>query len=225
MLLGAALCIPADVSRAAIDSGIVYNFDGTFSGTSPGGSTPWLTATFQNDGSAGVLLTISGTDLAGGEQLNSIYFNVNPAYDTGKPPSLPTMTFARQSSTPGLTAPTINQGEDAFKADGDGLYDIELSFSTSMGMFQNGDSITYLISGISGLSASDFAFESTPAGGHGPFYAAAQIQGISPNNQSGWVEPSAGPIPLISMVPEPAAFGVAAVVLASVVTLRRKKSA
>ena len=225
MLLGAALCVPADICRAGIDPGIEYNFDSTFSGTSPGGSTPWLTATFQNDGSAGVLLTISGTDLAGSEQLNSIYFNVNPAYDTGKPPTLPTMTFARQSSTPGLTLPTIQQGEDGFKADGDGLYDIELSFSTSMGMFQNGDSITYLISGISGLSASDFAFESTPAGGHGPFYAAAQIQNIGSSGQSGWLEPSQGPIPLTSMMPEPAAFGFAAAVLAGVVTFRRRKSA
>lgn len=221
MLLGAALCIPADVSRAAIDSGIVYNFDSVFSGSvNPGGPAPWLTATFQNDGSAGVLLTISGADLAGSEKLDAVYFNVNPTLST----SIPNLTFSLQSASAGLAQPQISTGEDAFKADGDGKYDVKLAFGTGQGTFNNGDSITYLISGITGLTADDFAYQSTPAGGTGPFYAAAHILGISPNNSSDWVEPSAGPIPLISMMPEPAAFGVAAAALAAVVTLRRKKS-
>ena len=221
MLLGAALCIPDDVSRAAIDSGIVYNFNSVFSGTiNPGGPAPWLTATFQNDGSAGVLLTISGAGLAGSEKLDSAYFNINPVLSA----SIPNLTFSLQSASSGLAQPQISKGEDGFQADGDGKYDMKFAFSTGQGSFVNGDSITYLVSGITGLTADDFAYESTSSGGHGPFYAAAHILGISPNNSSAWVEPSAGPIPLISMMPEPAAFGVAAAALAAVVTLRRKKS-
>lgn len=216
-----ALCLRANVGQAAMDPGIVYNFNNVFSGSvNPGGSAPWVTATFQNDGSAGVLLTISGADLAGSEKLDSVYFNVNPALSA----SIPNLTFSLQSSSAGLAQPQISTGEDAFKADGDGKYDIKFAFGTGQGTFNNGDSITYLVSGVTGLTADDFAYLSAPAGGSGPFYSAAHILGISPNNSSVWVEPSAGPIPQISMMPEPASFGFAGAALAGFVALRRRKS-
>lgn len=221
LMFAAALCLWANVGQAALDPGIVYNFNNVFSGSaSPGGSTPWVTASFQNDGSAGVLLTISGADLAGNEKLGAAYFNVDPALSA----SMANLTFSLQSSSAGLAQPQISTGEDAFKADGDGRYDIKFSFSTGQGTFNNGDNITYLISGIAGLTADDFAYQSAPSGGAGPFYAAAHILAISPDNSSAWVEPSAGPIPQTSMMPEPAAFGFAGAALAGFVALRRRKS-
>lgn len=221
LMFAAALCFQADVSRAALDTGIVYNFNSAFPGDiSPAGSAPWVTANFQNDGSAGVLLTISGTYLGGSEKLDKIYFNMNPVLST----SIPNLTFSLQSTSDGLAQPQISKGEDAFKADGDGYYDLEFAFETGQGAFSNGDSITYLISGVTSLTADDFAYQSTPAGGVGPYYAAAHILGISPINSSTWVDPSGGPIPQTSMMPEPVAFGFAAAALAGIVALCRRKS-
>lgn len=218
--LAVALCVlQADVCRAAIE----FDFNNVFSGSgTPGGSTPWVTALFQDDGSAGVLLTISGSDLAGNEKLDSIYFNVNPADNA----SIPNLTLTEQSASSGLAASTISTGVNGFQADGDGKYDIKLAFSTGQGAFKNGDSITYLISGIAGLTANDFAYLSFPAGGAGPFYAAAHILAISPGNSSVWAEPGGGPLlnPNGTMMPEPAVFGVVAAALAGVVALRRRKS-
>ena len=65
-----------------------------------------------------------------------------------------------------------------------------------------GESVTYLISGITNLSAADFKYESSPAGGSGPFYAAVHFQNTGTSqNKSAWGEPGAGPI----TVPEPTA--------------------
>ena len=66
-------------------------------------------------------------------------------------------------------------------------------------MFSANDSITYKITGIAGLTAADFDYLSQPAGGSGPFYAAAHIQGLA-NGDSTWIEPGQGPI---NVVPEP----------------------
>lgn len=224
VVAGAALCLPAEVSRAQVQlqpGSVVYGFDNAFStgsppGPPPSGTAPWVTTTFQNDASAGgVLLTISGADLAGSEKLDTLYFNLNPADNVNN------LTFAFQSeASPNGNVPaqaTISTGEDAFMADGDGKYDISFAFSTAnQASFMNGDSITYLISGISGLTAADFDYLSTPAGGAGPFYAAAHIQAIGSGATGAWVDPA---------VPEPAAFGFVAAALAVVVTLRRRKSA
>jgi hypothetical protein len=185
-------------------TGILYQFDNIFSysgASSPAGLAPWLDATFQ-DTANGVLLTINDVGLSAGEFLSSIYFNITPADNVNN------LIFSYQNGSSGLTSPTIQTGEDGFKADGDGKYDILFNFSTAAsGRFGAGDSITYLISGIAGLAATDFSFMSTPAGGHGPFYAAAHIQGIGGSaGNSVWVDPSLGP--LILPVPEPASGAV-----------------
>jgi hypothetical protein len=193
-------------------NGILYQFDDVFSYsgsvTSPAGPAPWIDATFQ-DTANGVLLTVNNPGLSGGEFLSELYLNLNPI-DT-----VNNLTFNFVSGTGGVTPPTIQTGEDGFKADGDGKYDILFSFSASNpGRFGAGDSLTYLIAGIAGLSSADFEYKSTPAGGHGPFYAAAHVQGIAgeTGSDSVWIDPSLGP--QITSVPEPAPLALLTVPLA-----------
>ena len=223
MILGSGmLCLSAATSTAAIQpAGFEYDLNASFAGAIPGGSAPWVVATFQNDGSAGVILTISGTDLAGSEKLDQIFFNVNPADGS----SIANLDFSKLSSSGSFALPTITKGEDAEKSGGDGYYDVELAFATGKGVFQQGDSISYLISGISGLTASDFVYASTHGGGAGTYYVAAHILSTD-GGESAWVDPAGGAIPLSSTgaIPEPAFFGFYATAMAVVVAFRFKRS-
>ena len=176
--------------------GLIFQFDNTYTGTSPTGSGPWVTATFQDEPN-GVLLTVNNSGLTGGEFLGSLYLNVNPSDST----LLQNLTFTEQSASAGVALPTIQAGNNAFKAGGDGKFDIVFNFATAnAGRLGAGEQITYLISGISGLTANDFDFNSTPASGNPPFVGAIHVQGIG-NGNSGWVDPSLGAI--VVPVPEP----------------------
>jgi hypothetical protein len=193
-------------------SGVLYQFDNVFSysgsASSPAEPGPWVDATLQ-DNANGVLLTVNNLGLSGGEFLSQLYLNINPL------DNVQNLTFTFVSGTSGVNAPTIQTGEDGFKADGDGKYDMLFNFATSnSGRFGAGDSLTYLIAGISGLSSSDFKYLSTSAGGeHGPFYGAAHIQGIAgeTGSDSVWLDPSLGP--QIIPVPEPSPTAFTAVLL------------
>ncbi|MBU6410855.1 MAG: hypothetical protein KGR98_10760 [Verrucomicrobia bacterium] len=191
--------------------GILYQFDNVFSGSNGfSDSPPWLDATFQ-DASNGVLLTIANSNLASGEFVSGVYFNFDPA-DT-----VTNLNFTFQSAIGTFGAASVSTGENAFKADGDGSYDILLGFSTMDGRkFTGGDSVTYLIGGEGGLTASDFSF--TSANGSSALYAAAHVQGFA-GGQSAWIDPQAGPI----QVPEPA--GVGFFLLGSVIAARYRRSA
>jgi hypothetical protein len=178
-------------------TGILYQFNTPFpTDPSPSGPTPWLTADFENS-AGGVTLTLSAAGLTGSEFASEMYFNIAPNLDQSL------LNFSETASTGTFSAPTINQapGDNNYKADGDGKYDFVFEFGTANGTtFGSGDSITYFISGILGLTASNFAYLSAPAGGSGPFYAAAHIQSLS-NGGSTWIEPGGGPI--LTSVPEP----------------------
>lgn len=182
-------------------TGILYQFNNVFSGNvPPGGPAPWIDATFQTQ-SNGVQLTINNAGLSGGEFLSELDFNLNPNYSAS---AIQGLQFGLVASNGNFGASSIVTGEDIKKADGDGYYDINFNFNTaSAGQFGAGDYLVYLITGITGLTASDFAFLSSPGGGHGPYYAAAHIQGISGGN-SVWVQPSNGPV--LVPVPEPPAW-------------------
>lgn len=191
------------VWSANATAGVLYEFNNVYSGSSVSQAAPWLEAAFQDDGPNQVLLTISATDLAGGsnpEFLGELDFNFNP----NTPSNVNDLSFAFQSGSSGITAVAPGTGEDAFKADGDGYYDINFNFKNDSS-FQQGDSLTYLITTAPGtsLSAADFAYVSTsPGGTSGPFYAAAHIQGGT-GGFSAWIEPGGGPMPV--PVPEPGA--------------------
>lgn len=187
-------------------SGIIYNFDTVFGASSvaPSGSAPWVQATFQ-DVTGGVLLTVNNVNLTSSEFVNMMYFNLNTNMD-------PTMlSFALQSTNGAFTIPTPTTfvqgaqvgGQNGNKADGDGYFDVLLNFAqsgTDSERFNAGESVSYLISGITGLTAMDFGYLSQ-GGGSSDYYAAAHIQGTGNGQKSAWVAPSE----IVTVpVPEPA---------------------
>jgi len=101
-----------------------------------------------------------------------------------------------------LNQATISKGLNAFKADGDGSYDIMFKFDNDNNQpnkrFGAGDSVTYKITSgyaLDVLDISDFVQESEPKGDRGIFYTAAHVGGIvdTGDGTSGWIavpEPS-----------------------------------
>ncbi|HVV01055.1 MAG TPA: hypothetical protein VHH88_06805, partial [Verrucomicrobiae bacterium] len=195
---------------------LVYHLGDVFSGTAPASSvTPWADIDFADVSPGVVRLAVTNLNLTASENLESLYLNLNPA---DNPLSL-TLTLVTTSG--GFDTPTISLGLNSFKADGDGRYDILFSFATG-GMdnnrFTDNEYMVYDISGIPGLSASDFVYMSQPDGGHGPFYAAAHVQRIG--SDSGWIDPSGN---MYMVVPEPATGSLA--LLAGLMLLARKACA
>jgi hypothetical protein len=220
-VIGAALLSPTKSSAA---SGITYQFDNEFSsGTPPAGPAPWITATIQTATPGTVLLTIANNGLLGSEFVSGFYLNLNTNFSPLNL-SISYVSSAGSFLIPSIGAGTIERGIDSFKADGDGKYDVLFDFSTVSGStFGAGESVTYQISGISGLTADDFVYLSAPNGGHGPFYSAAHVQGIGTDGSlSGWVEPSLGALQF--QVPEPSSTALLALSLGCVGFLRRLKT-
>lgn len=182
------LCLSVPANATSISFGYNMEFSGA---TAPVGASPWLTATFDDENTPGtVKLTFAATNLTGSEFVSGAYFNVNTSYDPAT-----TLSFGAPSKTGTFTDPTISLSTDAFKADGDGNYDVLLNFAMgggASGRFGAGEAVEYLITGIGSaagtLVATDFEYLSAPAGGHGPFFVAAHVQGIGESgSQSGWV--------------------------------------
>jgi hypothetical protein len=208
VLKGAAILAVAAgvlVPRQVTAESFLYQFAQAFSGTAPASTNgPWIDGLFQTITPGAVRLTVSNLNLTGSENVDYLYLNLNPALNVTK------LQFAFAGSGGSFTTPKVDKAEDGYKADGDGLYDIRFDFAQNGGvksLFGAGDYLVCNISGISNLTASDFVFKSTPAGGAGPFYAAAHVQRIGAGSLSGWIDASSvSPSP----VPEPAALGLGA---------------
>ena len=166
---------------------LTLEYDIEFSGaTPPAGESPWLEARFDDGGTPGsVELKLEAGGLTADEFVSNWYFNLDPALN---PLSLgPFTQVGDLSEDPQWTVQGF--GVDAFKADGDGLYDILIGFGNNS--FGAGDEAMFLITGIPTLTANDFNFFSTPDGGAGTFLSAAHVQGIGPDGEySGWAAPS-----------------------------------
>jgi hypothetical protein len=177
-----AFAMPAPATTLTFD----LNFE--FSGaSSPAGDPPWLRATFDDGGTAGsVDLLLEAINLTGSEFVTEWDFNLDPDLD-------PVLLAITQNYGP--TA-TVSTGVDAFKADGDGDFDIELEFPQAPpgDRFGSGDIASFTITGIDALTADSFNFNSVngPEGKTG-FLTAAHIQGIDPDaDYSGWIAPEDG---------------------------------
>ncbi len=154
MAVTALLCV------SSIRADIVYNFGDTFSGTSPAGTAPWLTATFHTVSTGTVTLTLNSQLQSSTEFISDVYFNTNPA---GLVPA--SLAFAQNS---GVSFSGATLGEDCCKADGDGYYDIEIDFPTSQGSrFGQGSSAVFTFTGT-GITEDYFDFLSSPGGGSTP---------------------------------------------------------
>jgi hypothetical protein len=178
----AALSLAASVSASA--STVTYNFGQLSGGTAPAGSPPWIQAIFSDTGAGSVNLTLSAGNLSGSDFVTSWYFNLNPALSTSS------LTLAAAGSTGSITAPSVQTGDNNFKAGPDGKFDLVFGF-TSTGddstRFTSGDSLTFTITGIGGLTADDFNYLSTSAGCGGTYASAANVVSTDGN---GWINPT-----------------------------------
>ena len=164
---------------------ISFDLSVEFSGaTPPVGAIPWLKAVFDDgDTSGSVNMKLSTPNLTANEFVSEWSFNLDPALSPGS------LVFSAPTKTGSFTSPSISTGVDAFKADGDGYFDIKLGFATGGGTserFGVGDAVEYTITGIPSLTSASFDFLSAPGGGHGPYPTAAHVQSIG-EDDSGWV--------------------------------------
>ncbi len=203
-IIGLGLFLTLAVPSRASD--LVYFFSDVYGGTAPASTNlPWLSAGVKDISPGTVLLTMTNLNLMATENVDLYYFNANPAV-------VGSLKATVVGGSGGFDAPKIQIGEDKFKAGGDGRYDIQLSFSsggTANNRFTSGEYALIEIQGSPTLTASDFAFMSSPVGGSTPFYASAHVQRIN-GTTSGWV--NATQVRVVP-VPEPsvAALGLLAV--------------
>jgi hypothetical protein len=236
ILMAAAWAIAVWVSSA---SATTFQFTHEFSGdTDPQGTFPWVTVEFSPGPSAGIVaIRIDTTNLIGEEYLSELYLNLKPQFTVADL----NLTLDASQGVGGkigaFDTPDFHISEDAYKADGDGYYDIWMDFATHNPntpeeRFGVGEveTLFLLASGpgglpMNGLTATSFYAFSTPAGGHGPFLGAAHIQAIEDPEVAegpelgGWIavgDDDGGPTPF----PEPATISL--LTLGGVAILARK---
>lgn len=178
---GVALALAMTVATPANAAVISFTPDFAYSGDD---YTGVITFTLE-DVVGGVQFTIDWETPAvpnPGEFLTGAYLNLDPALnpitDVTLPPGLGTCT--------GCSLSSISQGADAFKANGDGFYDLLFNFpqANQGGRFNQGDSYTILLGG--NITAASFLFTDV-GGAKGDYYATARVQGLLADNEgSGW---------------------------------------
>jgi hypothetical protein len=179
-----AMAIPAALATS-------YDLNTEFSGAqAPAGPGPWANLTFTDTGAGQVTVQFTSL-LSGSENISGWYFNVADQF-------VGNLSFGSESKVGTFTDPSISQGLNSFKADGDGMYDILLGFAVggnASAVFGAGESLSFVItSTVSGLDASAFDQLSLDAGGHGPFFTAAHVQNTTGagSGGSGWIAPGPG---------------------------------
>jgi hypothetical protein len=208
---------------------------GTWTGTPPGGApgSTILSVVFTDSGTDNTLAAnqvrvVITSNLAAGENLDpqkqgAIFLNFNPA----KSADLGSLTFALTANTNFSEVSNVMQGEDGFKPDGDGLYDILFTYGSGTKAFTNGESQTYLITDPNeNLLASDFNFLSTHSGPFGPFLGAIHVQN-TPNGGSGSAFVAGGPPgppPFVGATPEPTSVVLLGIGSAGLLAWSRRKS-
>ena len=182
------------VTRDASAATLQFHLSEEFSGaTQPEGVAPWLVATFADHGSGEVRLTIDDSGLSGCEWVSGLYFNVNPTVE------LNALSFAFFANPTDMILADITVGTDAFRADGNGKYDVLLDLPPpGANQFAAGESVVVDISLVGGgVAATDFWYSSKEGGGNGTWITAAHVQGIGEDGaESGWIGSRA-------LVPEP----------------------
>jgi hypothetical protein len=189
-----------------------FEFNMEFSGAyTPDGPAPWLLATFADTDTNEVTLTLDAGPLDDNNptaKVFSWYFNFNPEGDVGD------LVFTHGG---GETASAVNQGTNAYRADGDGNYDIQFEWMGA-NVFEAGNSSVYIITSVNGLNfnAASFYELSQDAAGHGPFYAASHVGGLGVGGQdSGWLAPG-------EVIPLPSGAAMATAGFGLVVLRRRR---
>lgn len=189
---------------------------GAFSGTSPTlPSDPnevFARAIFNdNNGTGSVTLTMTVlTNLSSGAYVNDWYFNVGSA------------PLTNISFTSGVAAQTIENGSNAFKADGTGgNFDFAFHFDTSNpGQLGQGFSSVYTLTdpGITANSFNSISISSPINAGNGGYISAIHVQGYG---NSVWIAGEEGGRPP-EQVPEPATLALIGLGLFGIAAARRR---
>ena len=178
-VLGTALFFTS-VASAAI---LPFPMTLVWNGTAPAGVGPWVNIKFDDTGGT-VTLTITATNLTGTEKLGAVYLNLDPDLDpTNLVFSAPTKSGSFDDPTINLNDPVNHNDDNNFKADGDGEFDILVTFVQTDGpttIFDSPDSVVYTISTKSGTPPVTAAsFDASSEGGKGGYKAVAHVQGIT----------------------------------------------
>jgi hypothetical protein len=176
-----------------------FQFTNVFAGSRPDSAPAWVSSIFSDVKPGTVQLKISADGLADGEFLSTLFFNLDPGLKPSK------LTFTYVGGSGGFALPTISKGQNAFNADDRGKFDVYFNFSQRKGsQFTGNDYVIYdVTSSVYALTAADFDFLSSAAGGCSEYLAAAEISGIPGQcntSGTGWVAPG-GPV----AAPEPGA--------------------
>jgi hypothetical protein len=181
-LFAGVIAFALSAQATTLTFGLDYEFSGA---TPPEGTAPWITATFDDSygGLNTVLLTMSADNLIDNEFIGEWLFNFDDSFDVTQ------LSFTPVGGTPDYD---IYTGIDAYKADGDGYFDIRFDFppppGNSPNKFTAGETVVYDITYISSIDVYAFDFLSAPGGGQGTYYFAAHIQGIGIDDEdSGWI--------------------------------------
>jgi hypothetical protein len=176
---------------------VTFSLDQTFlTKPAPDGSSPWLTASFDDQGSSGsVLVTLAATNLSPSNKVGRWFFNLDPNLD----PENLVFNTPSYSPQPTPTAPVPvmltrpPEGQGKLTADGDGEYDILFDFTTDANnAYDGGESIKFWLT-MTGITADSFNFFSEEIGGEGTYLTAAHILSISDSEGGTWI--GAVPIP------------------------------
>jgi hypothetical protein len=169
------------------DCAITFAFTDSFSGTPPGTASPWLTATLSQFAVNEVMVTVAlPNTLPPGAFLDTLYLNYDPAANA----SLLAVTGPGINSNNNGPA-TWAAGNNQFKADGDGYYDLMLSLpnpSHSAFGLSGSSTASYIIDGPANgqiTPLSFYPYTSEKGGGTGQYLIAAHLQGYG---NSAWLD-------------------------------------
>jgi hypothetical protein len=177
------------LAAGAARADLVFTLDNAYTGSSPAGTAPWLTATFAQTGVDSVRLTLQ-SNLTGSEFISRLLFNVEPGQAVSG-------VFNSGLSSGMFGAPGISFGDNSFVAGAGARYDAQVNFIVGppAQRFGEGDVAVFDLTGL-GLTESSFDFFGEPAGNGLAFKMAAHVQGIGPGGQdSGWIGGEIIPLP------------------------------
>jgi len=221
------------------DDTMTYYFDFVFpenvqEGTEkdyPGSpTTPWLIAEFTKATMNSVSLTLSAPNLYEGnltindveeyitECVTKWYFNFddNLTLSDLKIESDDTVDGSDESY---VTHDQINLQTDSYRADGDGYYDILIQYKNKVFSKEKQSKFTITYTGSGEFSVRSFDFLSVNSTDHGPYLAAAHIQGLHSETVEGstWISLPDQP------VPEPATLALLGFGFLGLATVLRRK--